>query len=72
MVNSKLPMSRRLHLAVIIPISQTLLIALTISWLVNATFIAVNELAYFVGDNYFILFPGIRAYILIALPQKPA
>ena len=67
MANSKLPMSRRLRLAVIILISQMLLIALAISWLVHMTLIAVNGSVYFVEDNSFVLFSEIGASILITL-----
>jgi ABC-type nickel/cobalt efflux system permease component RcnA len=60
-------MSRRLRLAVIIVVSQMLLIALAISWLVHMSIIAVEGSAYFVEDNDFILFSEIAASILITL-----
>jgi uncharacterized membrane protein YbhN (UPF0104 family) len=60
-------MSRRLRLAVIILISQMLLIALSISWLVHMTLVAVNGSVYFVENNRFVLFSEIGASILITL-----
>ena len=60
-------MTRRLRLAVIIVVSQMLLIALAISWLVHMTIVAVNGSAYFIEDNNFILFSEIAASILITL-----
>jgi ABC-type nickel/cobalt efflux system permease component RcnA len=60
-------MSRRLRLAVIIVISQMLLIALAISWLVHMIIIAVNGSAYFVENNRFVLFSEITASVMITL-----
>jgi ABC-type nickel/cobalt efflux system permease component RcnA len=60
-------MNRRLRLAVIIVISQMLLVALAISWLVHMTFIAVNGSVYFIEDNHFILFAELGASALITV-----
>ena len=67
MANNRLAISRRLRLAIIIVVSQMLLIALAISWLVHMAIIAVNGSAYFIEDNNFILFSEIAASILITL-----
>ncbi len=67
MADSKSPMGRRLRLAVIILISQMLLIALAIAWLVHMVLIAVNGSVYFVEDNHFVLFSEIAASALITL-----
>lgn len=67
MADNKLAISRRLRLGVIIVISQMLLIALAISWLVHMIIIAMNGSAYFVEDNRFILFAEITASVLITV-----
>lgn len=67
MANNRPPMARRLRLAVVILVSQMLLIALAISWLVHMTIIAVNGSVYFIEDNHFILYSEIAASVLITL-----
>jgi ABC-type nickel/cobalt efflux system permease component RcnA len=67
MAENKLPMSRRLHLAVIILISQMLLMALAIAWLVHMILIAVNGSVYFIEDNNLVLSLEIAASVLITL-----
>jgi ABC-type nickel/cobalt efflux system permease component RcnA len=67
MAHDRPPMARRLRLAVIILISQMLLIALAISWLVHMTIIAVDGSVYFIEDNRLILFSEIAASCLITL-----
>jgi ABC-type nickel/cobalt efflux system permease component RcnA len=67
MTSNKQPMVRRLRLAVIILVSQMLLIALAISWLVHMFLIATNGSVYFVEDNHFVLFAEIAASVLITL-----
>lgn len=61
----KNPMQRRLRLSLLIIISQVLLIALAISWLIHMTTIAVFGSAYFVETNQFILFSEIAVSVLI-------
>ena len=60
-------MRRRLRLAVIILISQMLLIALAISWLVHMTLIAIYGSVYFIEDNRFILYSEIAGSVLITI-----
>jgi ABC-type nickel/cobalt efflux system permease component RcnA len=60
-------MQRRLRLAVLILISQMLLIALAISWLVHMLTIAKQGSAYFVENNHFILYSEITASLLITI-----
>jgi ABC-type nickel/cobalt efflux system permease component RcnA len=67
MASNKQPMVRRLRLAVIILVSQMLLIALAISWLVHMILIAMNGSVYFIEDNHFVLFAEIAASVLITL-----
>ena len=67
MANNQRSMSRRLRLAVIVVVSQMLLIALAISWLVHMSIIAMDGSVYFVEDNHFILFSEIGASALITL-----
>jgi len=61
------PLRRRLRFAVIIVISQLLLIALAIAWLIHMIIIAVNGTVYFVERNPFILWIEIAATVLIIL-----
>ena len=48
-------------------ISQALLIALAISWLIHMLIIAVNGSAYFVENNHFTLWTEITASVLITI-----
>jgi hypothetical protein len=67
MADKKLPMQRRLRFAVLVLITQMLLIALAISWLVHMLTIAVQGSAYFVENNHFILYAEITASVLITV-----
>ena len=60
-------MQRRLRFSVLILISQILLVALAISWIVHMAIIAVNGSVYFVEDNPFILWAEIGVSILITV-----
>jgi len=63
----QLSMRRRLRFSLIIVISQVLLIALAISWLVHMSIIAVSGSVYFVENNDFILWTEIAITILITV-----
>jgi membrane protein YdbS with pleckstrin-like domain len=67
MVENKLPMNRRLKTTMYIVISQALLIALAISWLIHMGIIAANGSVYFVENNPFILWAEISVSLLIAV-----
>lgn len=58
---------RRLRFAVLVVISQLLLIALAIAWLIHMIIIAVSGSIYFVERNSFILWTEVTATILIIL-----
>ena len=58
---------RRLQFAILIVISQLLLIALAIAWLVHMIIIAVNGSVYFVESNPFVLWTEIAVTIVIIL-----
>jgi len=58
---------RRLRFAILVVISQLLLIALAIAWLVHMIIIAVNGSIYFVERNPFVLWTEIAMTILIIL-----
>ena len=60
-------MQRRLRFSLLILISQILLIALAISWLVHMVTIAICGSAYFVENNHLILWAEIAISILITL-----
>ena len=60
-------MRRRLKFAIVVLISQLLLIALAIAWVVHMIIIAVNGAAYFVETNPFILWGEIITTVLITL-----
>jgi amino acid transporter len=61
------PLRRRLRFAVLVVISQLMLIALAIAWLIHMIIIAINGTVYFVERNPFILWIEISATILIVL-----
>jgi len=66
-MDSKLTMRRRLKSTSFVLISQALLIALAITWLLHMVIIAVNGSAYFVENNPFILWTEISASICITI-----
>ena len=61
------PLRRRLRFAVVVVISQLMLIALAIAWLIHMIIIAVNGTVYFVERNPFILWLEVAATVLIIL-----
>lgn len=61
------PLRRRLRFAVVIVISQLLLIALAIAWLIHMIIIAVNGTVYFVERNPLILWIEVAATVVIIL-----
>jgi len=60
-------MRRRLRFSTLILITQMLLIALAITWLLHMVTIAVYGSVYFVEDNPLILWAEISASILITI-----
>jgi hypothetical protein len=60
-------MQRRLRFSLLILVSQILLIALAISWLVHMVTIAVSGSAYFVENNHLILWTEIIISVVITL-----
>jgi uncharacterized BrkB/YihY/UPF0761 family membrane protein len=58
-------MQRRLRFSLLILVSQILLIALAVSWLVHMIIIAVCGSAYFVENNHLILWAEIAVTVLI-------
>lgn len=60
-------MRRRLKSTMYVLISQALLIALAISWLVHMLIIAVNGSVYFVENDHFILWAEITGSVLITI-----
>lgn len=60
-------MQRRLRFSLLILVSQMLLIALAISWLVHMATIAISGSAYFVENNSFILWAEITLSVFIIL-----
>ena len=67
MTDKRPSMNRRLRFATVIVISQILLIALAISWVIHMVIVAVYGAAYFVENNHFILYAEIVAPVLITL-----
>ena len=67
MTDKKLPMRRRLRFSLLILVSQMLLIALAISWLVHMGTIAKSGSAYFVENNHLILWAEITISVFITL-----
>lgn len=61
------PLRRRLGFAVVVVISQLLLIALAIAWLIFMVIIAVNGSVYFVERNLFVRWLEVAAVVLIIL-----
>lgn len=66
-VDKRPTIRRRLEFSVVILISQLLLIALAIAWLVHMLIIAVNGSIYFVENNPLIMWGEITATTLITL-----
>lgn len=60
-------MQRRLRFSLLILLSQMLLIALAISWLVHMITIAISGSAYFVENNPLILWAEITISVFITL-----
>ena len=60
-------MRRRLTFALVVLVSQLLLIALAIAWFVHMVIIAVNGSIYFVEKNPLILWGEITAVVLVTL-----
>ena len=60
-------MLRRLRFALVVLVSQLLLIALAIAWFVHMIIIALNGSIYFVEKNPLILWGEITAVVLITL-----
>jgi hypothetical protein len=60
-------MRRRLKFSLLIVISQVLLVALAISWLVHMTIIAVSGSVYFVEQNPAILWAEISISVLVTI-----
>jgi ABC-type nickel/cobalt efflux system permease component RcnA len=61
------PLRRRLRFAVVGVISQLLLIALAIAWLIFMLIIAVNGSVYFVERNLIVRWLEVAAVVLIIL-----
>jgi uncharacterized BrkB/YihY/UPF0761 family membrane protein len=67
MDEKKSPMQRRLKFSMLILVSQILLIALAISWLIHMVTIAVAGSVYFIENNPIILWSEITISLLITL-----
>jgi ABC-type nickel/cobalt efflux system permease component RcnA len=67
MATSKLPMNRRLKTTLYVVISQALLIALAIAWLIHMGLIAINGSVYFIENNPLILWIEITASVFITV-----
>jgi hypothetical protein len=66
-LENKITIRRRVKSTAYIIISQTLLIALAIAWLIHMVLIAINGSVYFVEDNQYILWAEILGSALIAV-----
>jgi ABC-type nickel/cobalt efflux system permease component RcnA len=67
MATNKLPMNRRLKTTLYVVISQALLIALAIAWLIHMGLIAANGSVSFIENNSLILWIEITTSALIAV-----
>ena len=67
MNDNKSPMRRRLRFSLLVVVTQTLLIALAVSWLVHMVTIALAGSVYFVENNPFILWGEIIVSVLITI-----
>ncbi len=59
--------ARRVRFAIVILISQLLLIAMAVSWVVHGVLIAQNGQVSFIETNHWILYGEITATVLITL-----
>ena len=66
-MENKLPMQRRLKSTMFVLISQALLVALAVSWVIHMSIIAANGSVYFVESNRYILWAEIIGSALIAI-----
>ena len=66
-VRIKPTMSRRLGFSTYVVISQMLLVALSIAWLVHMVIIKISGSIYFIENNQFILWGETIASIIIAI-----
>jgi len=66
-MQNKLTMRRRLKSTAFVIISQALLIAMAISWVIHMAIIALYGSAYFVENNPFILWAEIIGSVLITV-----
>ena len=66
-MENKLTMRRRLKSTTFVLISQMLLVALALSWLIHMVIIAANGSVYFVENNHFILWAEITVSVLITI-----
>ena len=60
-------MQRRLKFTLLVIVSQILLVALAIAWLIHMFFIALNGAIYFIENNPYILWAEISAALLITI-----
>jgi len=67
MMENRLSMRRRLKSTSYVLISQALLIALAVAWLIHMIIIAVNGSVYFVENNGFILWAEITTSVIITI-----
>jgi ABC-type nickel/cobalt efflux system permease component RcnA len=65
--DTKNPMQRRLRFSLLILVSQLMLVAVAVSWLVHMVIIAINGSVYFVENNQFILWSEITISALIII-----
>ena len=60
-------MRRRLKFTLIVIVSQMLLVALAIAWLIHMFLIALNGSLYFIENNPYVLWAEISAALLITI-----
>ena len=65
--SDKVPFDRRLRFAILVIISQLLLVVLALAWVVHMCLIAINGSIYFMEENSVILAAEIAVTILIML-----
>ena len=65
-MENKLPMHRRVKTTMFVLISQGLLLAMAISWVIHMVIVAVNGAAFFVENNPLILWAEITGSVLIS------
>ncbi len=66
-MEDKLSMQRRLRSTMLVVISQALLAALAIAWVIHMSIIAINGSVYFVENNRYILWTELISSALIAV-----